>query len=99
MHAFHPHWFRNPNHDPSLVLYDDHDLDSTNPFIHIFTGQVLPVFSFNNDIKLPEFWLQYQCKECEGLVGRYKGDRWRYGSWCYPSEQVSSIFAHHVKMK
>ena len=99
---------RNKDCDPSVVLHNNHDLDSTKSFIHIHTpGNAIPKFE-TVEWKTGRHLApgqKYWCKDCEAISSARRLDpngsselTFRKG-W-YPATGQSDIdFIHHMKTK
>ncbi|KAK7677274.1 hypothetical protein QCA50_019775 [Cerrena zonata] len=91
----------NDNRDLSLVLHDDHDFDSSPPFVHVrISRQSTPQFEAHN--WKPKRWaMQFGCKTCENIssaVTRHRSDRNR--SYTFRHGMLENrCFAHHIKTK
>ncbi|KAK7677441.1 hypothetical protein QCA50_019554 [Cerrena zonata] len=94
------------DHDPSLILHNDHDLTSSEPFIYVFTDQPLSMPIYNlEDLCHGSHARSFGCAECENLSGVVSRDcRDESSIHIYP-EGIQLVahsrnrFAHHIQTK
>ncbi|KAK7689247.1 hypothetical protein QCA50_007938 [Cerrena zonata] len=95
-----------PDHDSSLILHNDHDLTSSEPFIRVFTDQPLSRQIYNLEgLCQGSHARGFGCAECENLSGVVSRDcRDESSIHIYP-EGIQLVahhrnrFAHHIQTK